>query len=464
MNPMSAKMLSNSPIQNEYVRRTPASLALAERAGAYFPSAITHDSRHTLPYGIYVERALGPRKWDADGNEYVDYFGGHGALMLGHRNAEVEACIQEALAAGTHFGSSHAFEVAWAASVRNLMPSAERIRFTASGTEATLLAMRLARAYTGRNRIARFRTHFHGWHDHMAFGVSGHFDGTASPGVLPEVAAQVVLLDPDDIGAVAQALENDSGIAAVILEPTGAGGGLVPLAPDFVVRLRQITEQHDVLLIMDEVVTGFRVHPGGAQGLLGVRPDLSTLAKILAGGLPGGAVAGRADILDHLDFQAAADGSFEKIHHPGTFNANPLSAAAGAKTLEIIAETDATERAAAFGAALRPRLNQVFADAGLGWAAYGQQASFFIFMNGAGLAIDPLNFDPLAIPYQDLKSKPPGLMNKLRLALLTGGVDISGSGGGVISATHGDDERDRTVEAFQQAVAMLMAEEDLPRL
>ncbi len=464
MNQMGANMLSNSPIQNQYVQRTPASQALAERASAYFPSAITHDSRHTTPYGIYVERALGPRKWDADGNEYVDYFGGHGALMLGHRNAEVEACVQEALAAGTHFGSSHQFEVAWAAAVQHLMPSAERIRFTASGTEATLLAMRLARAYTGRNRIARFRTHFHGWHDHMAFGVSSHFDGTASPGVLPEVAAQVVLLDPDDIDAVAQALENDAEIAAVILEPTGSGGGMAPLAPDFVVQLREITEQHGVLLILDEVVTGFRVHPGGAQGLLGVTPDLSSLAKILAGGLPGGAVTGRADIFDHLDFEAAAARSFEKIHHPGTFNANPLSAAAGTKTLEIIAKTDATDRAAAFGAALRPRLNQVFADAGLGWAAYGQQASFFIFMNGAGLTIEPLNFDPLSIPYQDLKSKPPGLMNKLRLALLIGGVDISGSGGGVISATHGDDDLEQTVEAFARAVAMLMAEDDLPRL
>ncbi len=457
-------MLSNSPIQNQYVERTPSSLALAERAGAYFPSAITHDSRHTTPYGIYVERAKGSRKWDADGNEYVDYFGGHGALMLGHRNEEVEAAVQEALAAGTHFGSSHQFEVAWAAAVQNLMPAAERIRFTASGTEATLLAMRLARAYTGRNRIARFRTHFHGWHDHMAFGVSGHFDGTASPGVLPEVAAQVVLLDPDDIDAVAQTLEADKEIAAVILEPTGGGGGMSPLAPDFVSQLRQVTEANDVLLILDEVVTGFRVHKGGAQGLYDVRPDLCSLAKILAGGLPGGAVAGRAEILDHLDFQAAEDRAFEKIHHPGTFNANPLSAAAGAKTLEIIAETDAVERAGEFGVALRPRLNQVFADRGLAWAAYGQGASFFVFMNPSGRAVDPMTFDPLAIPYQEIKGKPPGLMNKLRLALLIGGVDISGSGGGVISATHDDDDLEKTVAAFDQAAEMLMAEDDLPRL
>jgi glutamate-1-semialdehyde 2,1-aminomutase len=457
-------MLSNSPIVNNYVSRTPSSQALAERAGAFFPSAISHDSRHTTPYGIYVDKALGSRKWDADGNVYVDYFGGHGALMLGHRNPEVEVCIQEALAAGTHFGSSHRFEVAWAEAVQNLMPSAERIRFTSSGTEATLLAMRLGRAFTGKNKIARFRTHFHGWHDHMAFGVANHYDGTPTPGVLPEVAAQVVLLDPNDIHGVAEALERDSEIAAVILEPTGGGGGMVPLAPDFVTQLRALTEQHGVLLIMDEVVTGFRVHPGGAQGLLGVTPDLSTLAKILAGGLPGGAVAGRADILDHLDFQAAADRDFEKIHHPGTFNANPLSAAAGSKTLEIIAGSDACTRAAAFGVTLRQKLNDTFARTGVAWAAYGQQANFFIFMNGTGLDIDPLSFDPLAMPYKDLKAKPPALLNKLRLALLIGGVDFSGAGGGVISATHDADDLEMTVAAFEQAVTMLAAEESLPRL
>ena len=456
-------MLSNSPIQNKYINQTPSSGAMAEKAGRFFPSAITHDSRHTMPYGIYVESAYGSRKQDVDGNEYVDYFGGHGALMLGHRNAEVEACIQEALAAGTHFGSSHHFEVDWAEAVQKLMPSAERIRFTASGTEATLLAMRLARAFTGRTRIARFRTHFHGWHDHMAFGVSNHFDGSATPGVLPQVAAQVVLLDPDDIDGVAATFEREDDIAAVILEPTGGGGGMSPLAPGFVERLREITKQHGVLLIMDEVVTGFRVHKGGAQGLYEVVPDLSSLAKILAGGLPGGAVAGRAEILDHLDFQAAANREFEKIHHPGTFNANPLSAAAGTKTLEIIADTDAVERAGIFGGTLRSRLNQVFADAGLGWAAYGQGASFFIYLNPNELPIDPLNFDPLAVPYQDIKSKPPGLLNKLRLALLIGGVDISGSGGGVISATHDEADLEQTVTAFDQAAAMLISEEDLPR-
>ena len=457
-------MLSNSPIVNRYVDRTPSSQALAERALEQFPSAITHDSRHTTPYGIYIGSAKGPRKWDLDGNDYVDYFGGHGALMLGHRNDEVEVCIQEALAAGTHFGSSHRFEVAWAEAVKKLVPSAERIRFTSSGTEATLMAMRLARAFTGKNKLARFRTHFHGWHDHMAFGVAGHFDGTATPGVLPEVAAQVVLLDPDDIDGVAQALEADSDIAALILEPTGGSGGMIPLAPGFVVQLRELTEQHGVLLIMDEVVTGFRVHPGGAQGLLDVKPDLTTLAKILAGGLPGGAVVGRADILAHLDFKAAADKDFEKIHHPGTFNGNPLSAAAGTKTLEIIANSDACAKADAFGRELRVKLNEGFKRAGVAWAAYGQQANFFVFMNGTGLAIDPNDFDPLSVPYQDLKAKPPGLMNKLRLALLIGGVDINGAGAGVISATHGADDMDQTVAAFEAAVAMLAAEESLPSI
>ncbi|MDP6346521.1 MAG: aminotransferase class III-fold pyridoxal phosphate-dependent enzyme, partial [Alphaproteobacteria bacterium] len=189
-----------------------------------------------------------------------------------------------------------------------------------------------------------------------------------------------------------------------------------------------------------------------------------TLAKILAGGLPGGAVAGRADILAHLDFQATAAKGVEKIHHPGTFNANPLSAAAGTAALGIVATTDACEKAAAFGAELRLRLNEMLQRLGIAWAVYGQQSSFFIFMNAGGQAIDPTDFDPLALPFTELKAKPGEQLNKLRLGLLLGGVDISGSGGGVISAVHDAADLNQTVEAFEQAVTMLAAEETLPRL
>lgn len=457
-------MLTNSPIVNAYTEKTASSAALAAEARGMFPSAITHDSRHTRPYGIYVEKAKGSRKWDVDGNVYVDYFGGHGALLLGHRRPEVEESVAAALQTGTHFGASHPLEVKWAAAVQRLLPSAERVRFTSSGTEATQMAVRLARAHTGRNKIARFRTHFHGWHDHMAFGVSNHFDGTPSAGVTVNLSEQVVLLDPGDIDGVREALANDKDIAALILEPTGGSMGMMPLTQQFVHDLRDVTDENGVLLIFDEVVTGFRVSPGGAQEWLGIRPDLTTLAKILAGGLPGGAVVGRADILDRLDFQAAADKGFEKVHHPGTFNANPLSSAAGATALGIVAESDACAEANAFGDRLRAGLNELFARIGLAWAAYGGHSNFHIFMNATGAKIDPNGFEPLTFAYQDLKAKPAEQLNKLRLGLLLNGVDIMGSGGGIISATHDDADLEHTIDAFEQAVQMLRAEETLPSL
>ncbi len=298
---------SNSRVVAAYRERTPASERLSREARESFPSGITHDSRRLLPYGIYVDHAKGPRKWDADGNEYVDFYGGHGALLLGHGRAEVVEAVARQMERGTHFGAGHELEVRWGALVREMVPSAETVRFTSSGTEANLMALRLARAFTGRAKILRFHGHFHGWSDHVAFGVGDHFDGTATPGVLAEIAQNTVLLPADDVDAVAGLLEADGDIAAVILEPTGASSGQIPLDGDFLAGLREVTRAHGVMLIFDEVVTGFRVSPGGAQAHYGVTPDLTSLAKILAGGLPGGAVAGRADVLELLDFDAAAE-------------------------------------------------------------------------------------------------------------------------------------------------------------
>ena len=354
--------LANLTIEAAYRDRTPGSAALAAKARNLFPSGITHDGRHLEPYGVYIERGEGAHKWDVDGNRYIDYYGGHGALLLGHNHPKVSAAIQSALERGTHFGASHALEVRWAEAVRGLMPSAERIRFTSSGTEATLMAVRLARSFTGRRKILRIRTHFHGWHDHMTSGYQSHFDGAPTVGVLPGVAEQVVLADPNDVDGLRRILAADREIAAAIVEPTGGSFGMVPLAPSFLVALRELTAAHGALLIFDEVVTGFRVAPGGAQAHFSITPDLTTLAKIVAGGMPGGAVAGRADVLAALDFFASAAAGTEKIQHPGTFNANPVSAAAGIAALDVIATTDACDRANAAGAALRRGFNEVLEE------------------------------------------------------------------------------------------------------
>lgn len=450
---------TNSRIVAAYEARTPRSSALAQEAAGLLPSGIAHDSRHIDPYGIYVERAAGPRKWDVDGNEYVDYFGGHGALLLGHNHPAVTKAVQDALARGTHFGANHPAEIAWAAAIQRLVPSAERVRFTSSGTEATLMAVRLARAFTGRPTIVRFRGHFHGWHDHMTSGYSTHFDGTPTTGVVQGVADAVRLVDADEASVETALAPGD--VAAVILEPTGATFGQAPLRPEFLHALRRLTERAGTLLIMDEVVTGFRVSPGGAQVAFGVRPDLSSFAKIVAGGLPGAAVAGRADIMERLDFAASARTGKEKIQHPGTFNANPVSAAAGQAALTIIAESDATERAAQAAADLRTALNTELARAGAPWAFYGTSSGFHLFLNPHGRAIDPEHFDPFAVSLEELKDQPKRLSARLRLALLLGGVDTNGRIGGVVSCTHGASEIADTARALRAALALLHDEGEI---
>ena len=301
-------------------------------------------------------------------------------------------------------------EVRWAQAVKDLVPSVERVRFTSSGTEATHLALRVARAATGRRKVVRFRTHFHGWHDHMTQGYVSHFDGTATPGVLDEVAGSVVLLDPGDEVAMRETMAGDPEIAAAILEPTGSTFGLVPLRPSFLEALREATQENGVMLIFDEVVTGFRVSPGGAQGEFGIRPDLSTFAKILAGGLPGGALAGRKDLLDFLDFEVTSADGREKINHQGTYNANPVSAAAGTEMLRIVGSTDACARANDFGEHLRAALNEVLIDEDVPWAAYGTFSGFHVFLNPEGRSLRPDRFDPFSIDYRELKANPPCLL------------------------------------------------------
>jgi glutamate-1-semialdehyde 2,1-aminomutase len=460
---MPEPLLANLTIDAAYRERTPSSADLAERARGLFPSGITHDSRHLEPYAVYIERAQGPYKWDVDGNRYIDYYGGHGALLLGHNHPKVAAAVAEALGRGTHFGASHPLEVRWAEAIRGMMPSAERVRFTASGTEATLMAVRLARAFTGRRKLLRFRTHFHGWHDHMTSGYSGHFDGSATPGVLAEVAANVVLLDPNDERALGDLLAGDDEIAAAIIEPTGGSFGMTPLRPGFLTALRELTAAHDVLLIFDEVVTGFRVAPGGAQTHFGITPDLTAFAKIVAGGLPGGAVVGRADILARLDFEQAAASGLEKIQHPGTFNANPVSAAAGIAALEVVATTDACARANVAGEALREGLNRVLEAEEVPWAAYGSFSGLHLFTNPKGRAIRPSSFDPLALPFAELKAREIRLTHRLRVAMLVQGVDFNSWPGAILSAVLSASDLADTIDAFREALRMLRREGDLDR-
>jgi glutamate-1-semialdehyde 2,1-aminomutase len=271
----------------------------------------------------------------------------------------------------------------------------------------------------------------------------------------------VVLADPNDVDGLRRILASDPEIAAAIVEPTGGSFGMVPLAPSFLVALRELTAAHGALLIFDEVVTGFRVAPGGAQGHFGIRPDLSTLAKIVAGGMPGGAVAGRADVLAALDFAASAAAGAEKIQHPGTFNANPVSAAAGIAALDVIASTDACDRANASAAALRQGMNEVLEELDVPWAAYGTFSAIHLFTNPKGRALRPADFDPFSVPYAELKSKQSGITHRVRIAMLLHGVDLNNWPGGITSAALRPQDVADTVDAFRDALRLLRREGDL---
>jgi glutamate-1-semialdehyde 2,1-aminomutase len=452
---------TNSPIIAAYRAKTPSSAERYRQAVALFPSGVTHDARYLLPHPIYVNRAEGGRKWDVDGNTYVDYQGGHGALILGHRHPRVMAAVAEQLEHGTHYGSSHELELRWGTLVQEMVPSAELVRFTSSGTEATMMALRLARAFTGRQKILRFRGHFHGWNDHMTFGYTDRFDGTPSAGIVEALAASVLLADPNDTDSVRQLLEEHE-VAAVILEPTGATFGQVPTGKPFLEALRAMTKEHGTLLIFDEVVTGFRVSPGGAQAHHGITPDLTSLAKILAGGLPGGAVVGRADIMERMDHERSKATGHERIQHPGTFNANPVSAAAGCATLEIVRDSDACAKAADYAGRLRAEMNAILVEEGVRWAVFGSFSGFHIFTNPDRLDIEPTTFDPADHDYRSLKGKKgTTLATKLRLAMRVNGVDLQGWPGGPVSAVHGGADFGRTLDAFRDTVRMLKDEGEI---
>ena len=432
-------------ILETYRARHPKAAALADRARRAIPGGITHDIRHLSPFPIYVESAQGARKRDVDGHEYIDYWMGHGALFLGHCHPAVVKAGQAQLARGTHLGASHEMEVRWAELVNRLVPSAELTRFTMSGTEATHLAMRIARAATGRPRIVKLAGHFHGWHDGAVAGVSPPYDVPMSAGVPNATLDQVLICPPNDSKAVALALERGD-IAGVILEPAGGSSGTIPTIPGYLQELREITRRHGVVLIFDEVITGFRYAPGGAQEYYNVTPDLTTLAKIVAGGLPGGAVCGTEKFMSLLAFRGDATWDrTSRVAHAGTFNANPLSAAAAVATLELCADASLQARANKAGDALRAGLNEAMKRAGVPGAVYGEASIYHVSFEGKP------GFAGFEAPRRG------DLYDLLRCALINEGVDCS-KNHGWISAIHGDEEIARTIEAYGRAFTAMAAE------
>lgn len=345
------------------MRRTDTSKALFERASRYIPGGVNSPVRAFRAVGLtplYIDHGRGAHVFDADGNEYIDYISSWGPLLLGHAFPPIQEAIRQELEKGTSYGACNAREVEMAELIcTKFFPSVERVRMVNSGTEATMSAVRLARGYTGRDKIIKFEGCYHGHADTFLISAGSGlatFGQSSSAGVTEHIIEDTLVATYNDIESVRRLLEEYRGqVAAVILEPIMGNMGLIPPAPSFLEELRRLTELEDVLLIFDEVISGFRAARGGAQELYGVRPDLTCLGKIIGGGLPVGAFGGRADIMERL-------APLGDVYQAGTLSGNPLALAAGITMLQTLAEPDfytrLEEKGQAFEATIRPILDR----------------------------------------------------------------------------------------------------------
>ncbi|CAI8051271.1 Glutamate-1-semialdehyde 2,1-aminomutase [Geodia barretti] len=366
-----------------------------------------------------------------------------GRSLLGHSHPAIAEAVSRQILRGTHLGASTGEELRWARAIKALMPSIEKVRFNSSGTEATLMAMRLARAYTGKNKVVKLQDHFHGWHDYAMAG-----SDRSAPGIPDASMATMVIVPPGDLGAVEDALNRDDDIAALILEPTGAHMGQMTFdTPSYLKGLRELTARHEVVLIFDEVVTGFRASPGGVQVRYGISPDLTTMAKIVAGGLPGGAVGGKADIIDMIAHRG-------RVYHPGTFNGNPLSAAAGAVALELLASEPINERADAMAARLKAGFNEVLGRLEIPGHVHGIASMLHVV-----LADCDCDREICTMPHRQISAAAASpATTAMKRGLQNRGVDIMGRETILVSGVHNESEIDQTVEAFSDTMAAVRAE------
>jgi glutamate-1-semialdehyde 2,1-aminomutase len=309
---------------------------------------------------LVLERGRGSRVWDADGREFIDYLMAFGPLILGHAHPAVVEAVGEALAQGTAFGATTALEVELARLISDALPSVQMVRFVNSGTEATMSAVRLARAYTGRTKVVKFEGCYHGHADGLLARAGSGLATLAlpdSPGVPPSYAQETLVLPYNDLEAVERAFQaHGEGIAAIIVEPVAANMGVAPPEPGFLEGLRRLTRAYGSLLIFDEVVTGFRLCYGGAQTLYGVEPDITCLGKVIGGGLPVGAYGGRREVMSMV----APEGP---VYQAGTLAGNPLAMAAGIATLRLLQQEDPYDRLEALASRLEEGLREAIAEA-----------------------------------------------------------------------------------------------------
>jgi len=394
---------------------------------------------------VFFQRAKGSRAWDVDDKEYIDYVGSWGPLVLGHAHPDVVAAVQQAATEGLTFGAPTEAEYEMASLLCKLLPSLELVRLVSSGTEATMTAIRLARGFTQRHKIIKFEGCYHGHADALLVKAGSGaltFGQPSSAGVPPEVAAHTIALDFNDIEGVSRTFERDGrDVAAVIVEPVAGNMNLVLPRKDFIEGLRELCTRHGAVLIFDEVMTGFRVGPQGAQGLYGIRPDLTTLGKVVGGGMPLAAFGGRREIVECI-------APLGPVYQAGTLSGNPLAVAAGRATLNLVQAPGFFERLAARTASLTEGLSRSARAAGVGFSAQSIGGMFGIYF-----AHRPPQ------TYAEVMACDRGAFGRFFHAMLDEGIYLAPSAfeAGFVSAAHTAADIDQTIGAAQRVFARMAA-------
>jgi glutamate-1-semialdehyde 2,1-aminomutase len=421
-----------------YRQRTKSSARLFAQAEKVLAGGVTHSNRYWPPYPLSIDHVRGSRIHDVDGNEYIDYWVANGTMFMGHAHPAIAAAVSAVLERGTHFGMSHDLITRLAAKVVELVPSAELVRFTNSGTEATAHALRIARGYTGRRKIARFEGTFHGVLDGIYVGFRSPFDRPDCAGI-PAAAYEDLLICPfNDLERTADILRrNRDELAGVILEPIS---GVIAADPVFLRGLRELTSELGAVLIYDEIVTGFRMAPGGAQELFGVLPDLTLLGKVLGGGFPVGAVAGRREVMEVLNPRRKAE---ERVDIYGTYSGNVAVMAAGLATLELLADGRPQAHAAALGERAATGLRAIL-------ARHGEKAS----VSRVG-SLFQIYFGTERAPkdHREEAKSNTAQRRHYHIALMTQGVFFKPGSEGRVSAAHTETDIDETLDRIEHVIA-----------
>jgi len=416
-----------------------SSIKLFDRAKRLLPGGVSSPVRAISPYPFYTDRAEGPYLWDADGNRFIDYCLAYGPMILGHRHPAIMKAVSDQLRKGWLYGTPSELEVRLAERVTGLYPGMEMLRFVSTGTEATMAALRVARGATGRNRIIKIEGGFHGAHDSALIKAGSGATTLGIPdslGVPVDTAKNTLQVPYNDLTALEKVLKRFPGeIAGLIMEPVlGNIGPVLPLE-GYLQAVRDLTHEHDVLLIFDEVITGFRLSLGGAQKHYGVTPDLTTLGKIIGGGFPIGIFGGKRSLME----QVAPSGG---IYQAGTFNGSPVSLAAGMATLDVLEKEKVLERLNAVGDSMREALQEMVEDLKLGYSVVGIASMFKIF------------FGPKPNNYAEaLKCDKSGYLAFFR-RMLASGVFLTPSQyeTDFISCAHSEEVIQATLEAFRSCL------------